>query len=202
MAKNYIILRDFPKPLIKSIREEYLGANTHNKKLFDTVVLDEFQTYILVRRPHNLYNIMDKVIKLPYKNIMFLYSAPNAGMGPIHIDSSRSSSINIPIEVDYNNTCFFIAHSPCTEIPPDEKTNKGSKRYAYEPENYDFYNVREPILLNTKAPHSFFVHSDQPRILMSISFDQHYEDLRHNCELSPHYIKSRGRVATLGKEHR
>lgn len=181
VTTNYHILKGISKNALDSIKLEWelSKSNIKDNSHFKYITADEYQDYVIIHKEHKLHNIVKSEISLQYQSIMFLISNPRSGLGPVHIDAGRGCAINIPIDIDYNNTCFFIANQECTEraFLEGEPVNQGSKRFLYEPEKYDYYNVREPILLNTKKAHGFFNHSDKKRVLLSISFSESYENI-------------------------
>jgi len=144
---------------------------------FNFFRFDGSQDYIAISDDHPI----QKLINLPAKDfsLVYLRSFPRSGLSPVHIDVSRACALNIPIEVDPNDSFCFIANKPCTERPfhENEIANEKAKRYLYEPENYDYYNLRNPCLLNTKVPHGFANFADTERVLLSISFIDPYEEV-------------------------
>tara|TARA_R110000782_G_scaffold25744_9_gene66669 strand:- start:2681 stop:3259 length:579 start_codon:yes stop_codon:yes gene_type:complete len=103
---------------------------------------------------------------------IFLTCWANAGLDHIHIDNHRFAAINIPITVDFDNSCFFVANQECTQIASSTKQS----RFDYEPERYDWCNVKKPIMFNTAAPHGFFNHSNENRVILSVSVEGTYEE--------------------------
>lgn len=179
---NYHILKNLPEEFLDVIMEEWLRAkeNLKDNEDFDYVVADKNQDYIYINKSNRLHDLVKSFISVPYQGIIFLINNPKSGLGPVHIDANRECAINIPLEVDFLNSCYFTANQECTERPirPDEgMANKGTKRYLYEPHKYDYYNSREPALINTKAPHGFFNFGDTPRVLFSISFGIPYDEV-------------------------
>lgn len=181
VTTNYKILKGIPQDALNNIKNEWelskgkLMDNSH----FYYMSIDEYQDLAIIDDSHPLHDIVKSFISIPYDNIMFLISNPKSGLGPVHIDAGRGCGINIPLEVDFINSCFFIANQECTEreFHEGEPVSKGTKRFLYEPEKYDYYNVREPILIDTKQPHGFFNHANTARVLFSISFNESYEEI-------------------------
>ena len=180
VTSNFKILSNFPETLLQTVKS-FWEIDCHNLKdsnRFKYYRPDEYQDYIVLKRNHALY---DK-FNLLCSGMVYLKSDPRAGLGPIHIDSGRGCAINIPIQVDLNNSHFFVANTECTERDffDKEVISPGSKRYEYEPEKYSYYNLRQACILNTKQPHGFANYSDSERILLSISFSESYEDVIKN----------------------
>lgn len=178
---NYQILKNIPQEALNTIKMEWelSKENLKNDPHFYYRSLDEYQDLGIIKDTHKLHDIVKSFISIPYDNIMFLISNPKSGLGPVHIDAGRGCGINIPLEVDFVNSCFFIANQECTEreFHEGEPVSKGTKRFLYEPEKFDYYNVREPILINTKEAHGFFNHANTTRVLFSISFNKSYEEI-------------------------
>ena len=178
---NFKILENFSKEIIDAAKYHWeLDRNfLRDESRFKFFRLDEYQDYVVIKGDHPL----QKLVKFPIEHfsIIYLRSLPKAGLGPVHIDSNRGCALNIPISVDPNDSFCFTAKSgvKCTERPfyHDEIGNPESKRYLYEPEKYDYYNVRETCLLNTKVTHGFANFAETERVLLSISFKESYEDV-------------------------
>ena len=175
MMTNYHILNGIPQEALNMIQEEweFVKENLRDNPIFSHYIrADEYQDYAVINETHKLHDIVKSFIDIPYDHLMFLISDAKSGLGPVHIDAGRCCAINIPLEVDFINSCFFIANQECTERPfhEGEPVNKGTKRFLYEPQRYDYYNVRKPILIDTKQAHGFFNHAASTRVLFSISF--------------------------------
>lgn len=181
MTTNYQILKNFPSEVLDMIQKEWdlCKGNLTDDPNFFYMSIDEYQDLAIIDDSHKLHDIVKSFINIPYDHIMFLISNAKSGLGPVHIDAGRECAINIPLEVDFINSCFFIANQECTErkFNEGEPVHEGTKRFLYEPEKYDYYNVKEPILINTKQAHGFFNHADTTRVLFSISFNQPYSEV-------------------------
>ena len=181
MKKNFEILKDFPKEIIDAAKYHWeLDKDClDDETRFKFFRLDKYQDYVVIKGNHPLQSL----IKFPvdHFSILYLRSLPAAGLGPVHIDSNRGCALNIPISVDPNDSFCFTAKYDveCTERPfhSDEVGNPESKRYLYEPEKYDYYNVRESCLVNTKATHGFANFAETERVLLSVSFSQPYDEV-------------------------
>lgn len=129
---------------------------------------------------NELYSRFKDIFGIEIWGSMWLVAHPNIGMDAIHIDQERSVGFNIPVEVDFNNSCFFIANQECTErqfYPDEDIMHPTAKRFEFEPEKYDWYNIRKPTIINTKAPHGYFNHSTKRRVLLSIALEGTYEEV-------------------------
>lgn len=176
MTKQFKIV-PIDKELHKKIIDSWEIDKDHlkDKSKFTYYPENDFQDYAVLNANHHLHELIK--FPVPHYALVYLRNPPRAGLGPVHIDSKRECALNIPIEVDPNNSFCFAAREECTERPhyPGENVHLGSKRYYYEPEKYDYYNVREPCLLNTRNPHGFANFADTPRVLLSVCFSEPYE---------------------------
>jgi len=149
--------------------------NLEDKTKFIYYPENDFQDYAVLNPNHILYDLIK--FSVPYSALVYLRNPPRSGLGPVHIDSKRECALNIPVQVNPNDSFCFVAREECTERPhyEGENVHEGSKRYYYEPEKYDYYNVRQPCLLNTRIPHGFANFADTPRVLLSVCFYEPYD---------------------------
>ena len=108
---------------------------------------------------------------------MWIINQANSGLILPHIDNDRPVTINIPISVDLNNSCFFISREE-----PDE--NIIETNLKYEPEKYDWYNVEKSVLSNALAPHGYFNHANSLRVLLSVKVEGSYKNALDNLPTS------------------
>jgi hypothetical protein len=120
-----------------------------------------------------LNSMITRIFNINVWGTMWVTSYPNVGMDHMHIDSTRCVGINIPISVDFDNSCFFIANQKCTERPSEVR----QRRFEYEPERYDWYNIKKPTIINAAVPHGYFNHANERRVLLSISVEGTYEEV-------------------------
>lgn len=111
------------------------------------------------------------------KNIKFFKTKANGQVSP-HCDS-RNVAINIPIQTDVDSyTVFYNAHDeyemPSVEIAGETKNTK-AKRFN-EVNSCGTLFLDNPVCLNTDLPHGVINNSDLDRIILSISFIDHYDD--------------------------
>ena len=146
------------------------------------IYVDDHVEKFLEFNSEELNSRFEEIFGLKVWGTMWLISHANIGMVPIHIDSNRPVGINIPISVDLNNSCFFIANQECTrralypgEVPEDRVEH--AVRYEYEPEKYDWYNVEKPLILNAWAAHGYFNRAKERRVMLSISVEGLYEEI-------------------------
>jgi len=183
---TYRILEKSPQSLIDQITYYWL-KDRYNLEQNDTLDFwraDHTQDCIIPNSNHKLNEIVNQFLPINHSGIMYSRNLPKCGLSPVHIDSNinRGCAINIPLNVDLNWSFFFIGPENCTERPivEGEQINSGSKRYEYEPEKYQYYNLKKPILLDTKKPHGFANFAETDRVILSISFSENYEYILDN----------------------
>jgi hypothetical protein len=162
--------------------------NLTDKSKFEFYPYDGYLEFTKLKPNHPLYNLIK--FPIPYRDIMYIKNPARVGLGPIHVDVSRKCALNIPIQVNTNFSFIFIAKDEEKEnciklssnsgIPPQDPERydlyaENPRFYHYEPEKYDFYDLRSPALVNTQTPHSGANFSDEPRVLLSISFTQPFD---------------------------
>lgn len=122
-------------------------------------------------------------------NTLEYYSnPPHTANGP-HLDRGRWSAMNIPIEMDHENSYFLTGKTHLLKTYKiKEHLNyqkghtvdnlKGPTGFFYEEEGkFDYYNLEKPVLFSTKTPHGFANNSDKPRVLLSVTFQYTYEQM-------------------------
>lgn len=181
MKNSITILPKFPKEIISTVKDFWTEDQHHvktdsDKFFFDHV--DETQDSIIINPVHKLYDIFDDVLPINYKSMLYLRSFPYVGVTPVHSDWNRKASLMIAIEVDFNDSHFFIGgEEECTKRPHEdwEDVYEGSQRFKYEPEKYHFYNYLNPCVFNAKKAHGFANYAMTQRVVLSVSFDEEYD---------------------------
>lgn len=147
-----------------------------------TIYVDDHVEKMISFDNETLNDKFEEIFGIKVWGSMWLISHANVGQLPVHIDSDRPCGLNIPISVDLNNSCFYIANQECTkrDLYPEEYLNcnpEKAVRFEYEPERYDWYNVEKPLLLNAHAAHGYFNHNDKMRVMLSISIEGTYKEV-------------------------
>ena len=151
--------------------------NLKDESNFRYVPDDGYHHFWKLNNNHPLYDLIN--FPIPYYELIYMRNNPKVGMGPVHIDANRkqaaqyirSCALNIPIQVNLKSSLIFTAKKDCecTKLP------KYDNLYYYEPEKYDFYNLRQPALINTQNPHGGANFADTHRVLLSVSFLESYD---------------------------
>ena len=172
--ETYYKLNNFPKNII----QDFLQCWTDNKweKVVDTYKGRNFK-----------YNLAKS--NIIYKNFVGcskieFYQQPAGGVGLPHQDRHRLCAVNIPIEVDYSNSYFFIGKSfdqkKYKQIPVDRKSKEtATSMYMYDDKKMLKYNLEKPIVFDTNVPHGGSnTESNTRRIIASVTYlDYTYEQV-------------------------
>jgi hypothetical protein len=122
------------------------------------------------------------------RTLEYYSNPPHCGNGP-HLDRGRWSAMNIPIEMDHENSYFFAGKTHLLkgytrkrhldQYKDGHKVNStGPIGFFKEEEGkFDYYNLEKPVLFSTKTPHGFANNSDRPRVLLSATFNLTYEQM-------------------------
>jgi len=153
------------KKIINQWEEDKLNLKDESKFRYEPD--DGYHDLWRLNSNHPLYDLIK--FPIPYHEILYLRNPPKVGLGTPHVDGKRGCAFNIPIQVDFNSSLIYTAREECTRLP------KSKRLYHYEPEKYDFYNLRQPALINTQNPHGGANFADTYRILLSVSFLESYD---------------------------
>jgi len=86
------------------------------------------------------------------------------------------------VKVNLEKSCFFAIKPGeilTTRSAKEDEVIHGEEalRFLYEPEKYDYYNVRTPVALNNKLPHGYYNFASEDRVLLNVSFQCSYEEM-------------------------
>ena len=122
------------------------------------------------------------------KTVEFYSNPPHTANGP-HLDRGRWSAMNIPIDMDHDNSYFMTGKTHLLKVYKKKEhlnyetshqleRELGPRGFFYEEEGkFDYYNLEKPVLFSTKTPHGFANNSDRSRVLCSVTFDAKYEQM-------------------------
>jgi hypothetical protein len=154
------------------------------------------------------HNIKWNVLQQHYKSITpeiplleFYIAEPYYHMASPHTDRVRSVAINIPIQVDLENSNAFFGKS--TNLEDYQHIKQQNKSYTfkitnaegnviedrnenykgvYHQEYYDNVKLTHPVLFNPAMPHGGWNKSNSKRVILSLSwFDINFEDFVTQC---------------------
>jgi hypothetical protein len=109
---------------------------------------------------------------LIYDKCLFLISDPRSGISNIHTDKSRNYSLNFPIRVDREKGCFLSGYHRQYKYYDwkESVTMNGmeTNQFGYTKKDFEKVALDQPIILNTKIPHSWMNESYDYRIVGSL----------------------------------
>jgi hypothetical protein len=175
---TFKILHNFPSEIIQVANEDWGNFIPIDKQNYFKI--DEHMEIGIPRPDSPIYLILKNYFS-DFK-CKFLVNPPNCGLGPVHTDNSLSCGINVPIKVNLEKSCFFSIKpdqsATLREAKDDEVIHgSGALRFLYEPEKYDYYNLRTPVTLNNKLCHGYYNFDNEERVLLNISFSCNYEEM-------------------------
>ena len=115
------------------------------------------------------------------------------GMIPPHVDRGRKTALQIPIQVDINNSfTYSVRGTDLTKLSPartdfparnsvskdvDIVNNPTHWFYKWDESLFDKYNLEFPILQNVSLPHGGANYSRDYRIFFSVSYKIDYNEV-------------------------
>lgn len=175
---TFKILNHFPAEIIQTAKDSWDSFVPIDRKNYFKI--DEHMEIGIPSADSPINSIL-KIYFQDFK-CKFLVNPPNCGLGPVHTDNSLSCGINIPIKVNLEKSCFFSIKPGQSATIREAKSDEiihGSEalRFLYEPEKYDYYNLRTPVALSNKLSHGYYNFDDDERILLNISFPCKYDEM-------------------------
>jgi len=149
-----------------------------------------------ISEDHFLYT--ETFAGMPVGMIEFYSNPPISRNGP-HLDRGRWCALNIPIDVDFDNSHFFVGKTHVLKnynevvlekSPYDTNTNHQhsdgpSGFFQEEEEKFHYYNLEKPALFSTKTPHGCENWSYRERVICSIAFGKRkFEEMHHQLPQS------------------
>jgi len=183
---TYIVLENFSNTLKQQLTDIW------NNQTWDKVVEASPGTFF-----HYCLNPKHEMVKqFPFADsVEFYWNKPGSSTGP-HLDRGRWAAINIPIDVDHDNSAFVIGKefhlknyrrkthldkpdaTPWSHSVPSES---GPTGFFYEDEPmFNYYNLEKPVLFSTKVPHGYTnKKSARHRVLCSVTFKKSWSEMVH-----------------------
>lgn len=180
-AETYQILENFPKKLIEDLTQCWKDNDWEEVK---DIYKSRFFHYLL-DNSHPLYDSFPDCVKIEfYEQIPGVLNSP-------HLDRGRWCAINVPIEVDFENSYFYVGkHFFLEKYQKDDKDSAAIYRhkastdgptgfYYWSDTLMEKYNLEKPVIFSTKVPHGGVnTDSSTRRIIASISYVKYtYEQL-------------------------
>jgi hypothetical protein len=125
-----------------------------------------------------------------------LFVAAPGRVDKIHIDSTRSSAINFPVDVNHEESYFHIAseigYERFTKADlPDSAMYPSWRDYAHDGKDKGWldeslitddmmtrYDLKQPILFDSKTPHGGVNNAETHRVIFSISYHKRKHEIR------------------------
>ena len=181
-AETYHILENFPTKILEGLQQCWKDNDWEEVK---DIHKSKFFHYVL-DSSHPIYNNFPNCTKIEfYKQIPGVLNSP-------HLDRGRYCAINLPIEVDFENSYFFIGkhfllkkyefedRNLETDAYHHKSTLKGPIGfYLWDDNLMEKYNLKRPVVFSTKVPHGG-VNTDSKtrRVIASVGYaDYTYEQV-------------------------
>ena len=177
MKHDYRILENMPYEHIQKFWER--DGKILNTDLFDHTdyMVEKTWQCITLNKEHELHKIIKDMFEplgLEVGLLLYMICDARLGMDKIHEDKDwRGSAINIPIQIEEEQQFFLMGSEECTPAP---RSPSGAPKFLYEPEKCAFYNARRPYMFNSRKPHGFANYADTERVVLSISFQNLFDD--------------------------
>jgi len=174
---TFTVLNNFPKDLLLKVKAVWHAGIWENIIKVNPGVMHHYWLHT----EHELFNFFPKEsLTLEY------YLNPPHVFNAVHLDRGRFSALNIPVQVDTNNSFFGIGKTDDLSyytrkegVFTFETSEKGEKGFfTYEKHKMLHYNLEKPVLFNTKVPHGLVNNADTERILLSVTFSKTYNEMK------------------------
>ena len=176
---NICILNKFPQTLLNDCVNYYKEVD----KSTINIPLTPYHTAISAS-PAFLEQV-NKFLPVALDNLELYSIAPNSLPVP-HIDRGRKVALQIPLELDTNNTFTFAAKFENIKLltPIDRQyhtivddakivNRPDYSFYEWDSELYDTYNLELPILQHVEQPHGGTNRSTTVRVFLSGSYKRY-----------------------------
>ncbi len=175
--QNICILNNFPDELLNFHRNFY---NEFDKTKINAKIS---AVHYAVALPKEILEYTNKFLPVPLDRLDMYAVFPESIMIP-HIDRGRKTALQIPLEVDSNNSYTYAAkyedlslltkkeHRYDIEQDADKIVNMPGF-YEWDDQLYDTYDLTKPILQNVSAPHGGANNAKTYRIFLSGNYIKH-----------------------------
>ena len=186
MAETFYVMNNFPQEILDELRAVF-----ENKEYDVTkeVVPGRFWHYCLNDKSHPVYRHFSD----DFDMIEFYSVSPGFKNSP-HLDRGRWCALNIPLDVDLENSFFYAGkyfHTHHYEW--DTKKNESNSFlheasehgpkgfYLWDEDKMEKYNLEKPVLFSSKVPHGGNnVEGKFLRTIVSIgATNRKYEEVLH-----------------------
>ena len=174
---TFNVVNNFPNDLLEKVKAVWHEGVFTNI----TEVNPGIMHIYWLRVDHDLFDYFPKE-----STTLEYYLNPPHVINGLHLDRGRFSALNIPVQVDTNNSFFGIGKTDDLSyytrkegVFTFETSEKGEKgHFEYEKDKMLHYNLEKPVLFNTKVPHGLVNNADTERILLSVTFSKTYNEMK------------------------
>lgn len=183
MAETFYKIKNFPK----DIKQELCEAWSENKWQEIKEVVPNRMWHYCLNYDHKLSTYFEAECYIEY------YVVSSGCSNRPHLDRGRLCAINVPIEVDYENSFFFCGKYMRLGLYKEDvlqTTSYGHKTkykgrngfYVYQDKMFETYNLEDPVIFSTKVPHGGNnIAGKTPRVIASVGFpNDTYEQVLNN----------------------
>lgn len=172
--KNFEILNNFPQDFINRARC-WWEENKDISEIYQGDMFKRIEWEIPMKELEDDLGISGII------HATYMIGEAKIGISPPHADK-RPTTINIPIEVDFNKSFFYSSNKNASYyegmINNLRKYHEYCSSLEYNESDYIKYNVEKPLIANTNIPHGWANFSDNRRVLLSLSFSNtQYKDV-------------------------
>lgn len=179
---TFTILENFPNDLLQELKDIWNQGEWYKELEASPGAM----WHHCLRLDHPIF----KKFPEETRTLEYYSNPPHTANGP-HLDRGRWSALNIPIDVDHDNSYFLTGKTHLLKVY-ERKTwlDKDPKAHGHDVKAYgpvgffkeqegkfDYYNLEKPVLFSTKTPHGFANNSDTSRVILSVTFDLTYEQM-------------------------
>lgn len=183
--QNIKILKNFPEQVMNVYK------NLYNFKYVGKKPEDYWSNNHSASSVTNVHKkILDRNLPISSDGIE-LYYVSNGMMSP-HIDRRRKTALQIPIDLNINNSFTFAAkYNDLSKFKPivsqftsrkissvgEPINNPTDWFYEWDSELYDKYNLEFPVLQNVSLPHGGANYDHKPRVFFSVSYKSDFDKI-------------------------
>lgn len=175
--QNIHVLTKFPIGLLSICKDFY---KNYDKSLITAMISP---THYAIGLPDDFLKQVNAFLPIPLNRIDLYKIFPCSDIMIPHIDRGRKTALQIPIDIDIDNSYTFAAKYEDLKMltpknhqydTPDDIVVNVPGFYEWDNALYDKYNLSEPIIQNVSMPHGGANFANTDRIFMSGNY-LHYE---------------------------
>lgn len=194
-SNSFVKFESFDLNIIENLKQIALDSFSYN--IFETIFEDELTAPpgpFVLRPENNAYEINGVEF-----TVAFLSASPAKKMAKVHTDRIRKLGFNIPLQVDvpkgytliYTGNNYSELGNSTNQFAwaIDGFTDFGSRFFDgnfwpdAKEENLTKVFLDQPVIFNTKLPHSFVNYSNKPRILATLTPQKDIDNVNELYEM-------------------